>query len=127
MNKKGFTLVEILAVIVIIGVICAIIFPKISNTINNSEFNTYKLSAQALVDCLNEYVLNKKAALISFNGCSYNFDTLTSDCTDFEYNGKSPSGGILSVDADGNVDGWISFEQYKFIVNSNKVSYSVDE
>ena len=34
MNKKGFTLVELLAVIVILGIILLIAVPKVISTIN---------------------------------------------------------------------------------------------
>lgn len=37
LNKKGFTLVELLAVIVILSIIAIIAYPIIGNTINNSK------------------------------------------------------------------------------------------
>lgn len=40
--KKGFTLVELLGVIVIIGVIALITMPVLTNTISQSEEKTYK-------------------------------------------------------------------------------------
>lgn len=40
MNKKGFTLVELLATITIIGIICIIIFPSVNNLIKNNEKTT---------------------------------------------------------------------------------------
>ena len=52
--KKGFTLVELLAVIVILAIILAIAVPTISSMIDNSRFNTYK----------NQQALMKKSAMI---------------------------------------------------------------
>mgnify|MGYP003304134780 CR=1 FL=1 len=124
MNKKGFTLIEILAVVVVIGIICAIIFPKISNTINNSEINTSKLSAQSLVDGLNNYVLDKKATLTPFYGCSYDFATSKNDCSDFEYSGKKPNDGVLEIDSDGNVTGYVVFGEHRYVIYNNKAFYS---
>lgn len=40
--KKGFTLVELLGVIIIIGVIALITMPILTNTISQSEEKTYK-------------------------------------------------------------------------------------
>lgn len=37
MNKKGFTLVELLAIVVLIGVIAAVAVPNITKEINNNE------------------------------------------------------------------------------------------
>ena len=43
MKKKGFTLVELLAVIVILGIIMSITTPIIIKVINDSKKETYKL------------------------------------------------------------------------------------
>lgn len=37
MNKKGFTLVELLAVVVVLGLIAAVLVPIIQDTLNKSE------------------------------------------------------------------------------------------
>ena len=45
MNKKGFTLVELLAVLVLLGLISLLIYPSIRNLMKNNnekEYNTYK-------------------------------------------------------------------------------------
>ena len=44
-KKKGFTLVELLAVIVILAVILVIAVPQIMNTINDSKKGTLKSTA----------------------------------------------------------------------------------
>ena len=56
MNKKGFTLIEILAVIIVLGLVCSILIPKIYKTINGSNENAYKLSTQGLIDSFDNYV-----------------------------------------------------------------------
>ena len=45
MNKKGFTLVELLSVIVILAVILVIAIPQIINVIKQSRISTFKDSA----------------------------------------------------------------------------------
>ena len=42
MNKKGFTLVELLAVISLLGIVGLISIPIISNTLKNSSKNAFK-------------------------------------------------------------------------------------
>lgn len=49
LNKKGFTLVELLAVIVILAIIVGIVFPQIMNSINNSRVSAIHTSAKEIV------------------------------------------------------------------------------
>ncbi|PIC80625.1 Tfp assembly type protein [Sporosarcina sp. P18a] len=45
LNQKGLTLVELLAVIVILGIIAAIAVPAIGNIIENTKYNAVKSDA----------------------------------------------------------------------------------
>ena len=47
--KKGFTLVELLAVITILGLLAVIIVPKVTKTIKDSEQKTNMASANGLL------------------------------------------------------------------------------
>lgn len=53
MKRKGFTLVELLAVIVILGIIGVIVFPTITKTMRNSKQKAYE-------EQINEIVRNAK-------------------------------------------------------------------
>lgn len=48
-NQKGFTLVELLAVIVILGIIAAIAVPSIGGVINKSKDDAQKSNAEMLI------------------------------------------------------------------------------
>ena len=50
MNKKGFTLVEILAIIVIMSLIFALIYPNIQDALNNSKKAISKLNKKQIED-----------------------------------------------------------------------------
>ena len=45
LNRKGFTLVELLAVIVILAIIIALVFPQVTNVLNNSKVSTMHSNA----------------------------------------------------------------------------------
>lgn len=60
-NKEdGFTLVELLAVIVILGVILAIAIPGIGNIVDNAKKNTAKQQETLVIDAAQIYFLDKE-------------------------------------------------------------------
>lgn len=58
--KKGFTLVELLAVVIILGIVALIATPAITNVIKESKMATYKMSVENLVDSLNTEMVSAK-------------------------------------------------------------------
>ena len=56
-NEKGLTLVELLAVIVILGIIAAIAIPSIGNIINNSKVNALIADGQNVLAAANMYFI----------------------------------------------------------------------
>ena len=85
-NKKGFTLVELLAVIVILALIMGIAIVSIGNVVQDSRQNVMFENAQSVIDAI------KKTLAINFvtpDGKSYGFDS-----TILSGRGvKSPMGG----------------------------------
>ncbi len=57
-NEKGLTLVELLAVIVILGIIAAIAVPAIGNIITNSKYNAAKADALNVLNAAQMYYLD---------------------------------------------------------------------
>ncbi|PIC63851.1 Tfp assembly type protein [Sporosarcina sp. P13] len=55
LNQKGLTLVELLAVIVILGIISAIAVPSIGNIITNSKVNALKADGQNVLSAAQMY------------------------------------------------------------------------
>ncbi|MCT2343135.1 prepilin-type N-terminal cleavage/methylation domain-containing protein [Bacillales bacterium AN1005] len=55
-NEKGLTLIELLAVIVILGIIAAIAIPSIANIIEKSRFDAIKADAVQIMNGAQTYV-----------------------------------------------------------------------
>ena len=56
MNRKGFTLIEVLAVIVILGVVLVIGSPYILNAYKNSKLKSEEIFVDRLSDVIDSYV-----------------------------------------------------------------------
>ncbi len=132
--RKGFTLVELLAVIVILAIILAIAIPSISNIISNSEEQAYESQKKFIIDAAKKYVM--------LNGnLTYENYVATITLSDIKNENilpsqiKNPRGGEFD---DNTVimitelsDGKLSYDMatpeelvYKFITNSNPVGNS---
>lgn len=60
MNKKGFTLVEILLVVVILGIICAITIPNIMESLSESKVEAGENVEKVLLENLKLYTKNNE-------------------------------------------------------------------
>ena len=127
MNKKAFTLVELLAVIIIIGLIAVITLPKISDSLENSKKNLSTTSAQGYTKTIDEYILKKqinKEKLnlsgtynINENGDLYN----ESNEYELEYKGKKPTNGTLTYIDNELQSGCITINKYKVTIENGEV------
>ena len=84
-NKKGFSLLELLVVILIIGVLAAIALPQYQLAVDKAEFASFQSTAVSLRDAYNEYVLVHNEGTKDFNDLSFNLPG------DFEVSSPSPS------------------------------------
>lgn len=72
MNKKGFTLVELLVTIVIMGIVIAIAFPSIRGLMVSNAEKKYKALADVLKQGSKLYADEKKYDLNACTKVSYN-------------------------------------------------------
>lgn len=107
-KKKGFTLVEVLAVIVILAIISVITIPVVNNVIENSRKERVKISSKNYLSTLQKDI---HLSLINDDLVSKRFEI--KDKGIYLYNGEEkkldakgilPTSGVVCVDSNGNVD-----------------------
>lgn len=97
--KKGFTLVELLAVIVILGLLAILIVPKINNALKESEKKTNMASANGLIKSVEYKYQDNEIKGISEN-ITIDFTT-GKNIEKIEYNGTKPTSGQISIRKNG--------------------------
>lgn len=120
MNDKGFTVVEALAVVVLIGLLAVIIVSKIKPSIYDSKEASSLSSANSLIIRMEEYYFFKKMNGL-FVECYYDFNNDVNTCEDFSFSGTKPNGGIININANGVISGSVLFGDYNYDIVNNKV------
>lgn len=101
MKKNGFTLVELLAIIIIIGMLVTITAPYIINSINTSKKHAFKNSVEGIVRAIKE-----EAAEINYTEMEYTITdgTITdSEGKELKTAGGDGETGSAYIDENGRV------------------------
>ena len=118
-NKKGFTLVELLAVIVILAIIALIATPIILGVIDNAREGAAKDTAYGYIDAVEKQIaidmLSAEAA-----GTQY---TKTSFGTEVSVKGTVPKSASLTY-TNGKLEGDIAVGDYTYHYNGTSLSLS---
>ncbi len=98
MNRKGFTLIELIAVIVILSLIALIVFPAINSVIKDSKEKAYEEQKQTILKAAKQLSYENSDILpAETDGSTETIELacLTIGCT---INGKQINGGYLNED-----------------------------
>ena len=117
MKKNAFTLVELLAVIIILGILSTLIVPKVMKTLNDSEEKSNLASANGLLKAAEYKYQDNEINGISENivinfGTGQNVDKL-------DFNGKNPDEGVLTITTTGNISMAVKIGDKCYIKQSN--------
>lgn len=113
MNKKGFTLVEVIAAIAIMSVLLLIAVPAVSSTITNSRKNTFWQDAKNKISSAKAKLLNKE----------FEVDIFRSKNENPKYCKEPPLGWYTKIPT-GIIDGK-SYNDYKESVFGYKMKYEM--
>lgn len=110
MNKKGFTLVELLAVIAILAILVIIALPNVLSMFNDSKKNSFMTEVREVFSTAQKQFM-ADAVTGAANGLTYS-NNLTTACDPatgkLEMQGRAVDGGSLSYSITLNSDGTVA-------------------
>jgi len=102
--KKGFTLVELLAVIVILAIVCFITIPLVLNIVDNVNKESAKFGMESIEKAAKLYYNNEQ---LNDNISSTIFVCSKGNCsngkTKLNITGVKPQSGEIIIDKDGTI------------------------
>ncbi|MBP3461318.1 MAG: type II secretion system protein [Bacilli bacterium] len=110
-DKKAFTLVELLAVIVILSVIALIATPLILNIIEEARYGSFKDSVYGALKASKIALANENLEDYPNTKLTINFST-GSNVSKLGLNGSIPKAGYLVIDEEGRTELLISDNRY---------------
>lgn len=104
--KKGFTLVELVVVIAIIGVLAAILVPTMLGVVQDSRITSSNSTAQSLKDRTTEFISKMDGAAKGFVGTTAVVLSVTANAGTWSLTGGASSDWLDTVDhwKNGNVN-----------------------
>lgn len=113
MKRKGFTLVELLGVIVLLGLIALIVYPTVGGMLNKSKEGTLTNTGRGIIKTF-------KQLYVPYVGkeMQYNFNTeefiIAGNVTDekFHTKGELPEGGYIMANSDGKIAMYVYKDGY---------------
>ena len=110
-NKRGFTLVELLAVIVVLGIVASISIYAITNTIRKTKEKSYQVTINEIENMANDYLLenNGKLFFISSNdGSETEYQCVTiKQLIDAGYFKTDITESLVDVDTNVNINDFV--------------------
>ena len=131
-RKKGFTMVELIVVIAIIGVLSAIIIPVVSGYVQKAKKANDKLMGKEIYNSVMNLIAEDREAWKAFHQITSGYQHLTEwIATDDGYadpkqfgNGKSPKDGEYKIVVVAKMDGAKAIDKAAFAwLNGNKEQY----
>lgn len=126
MNKKGMTLVELLAVITVLAIILIIAVPQIGNVIKSGRLNSFKDSALLIAKNAQREYMTQKTTNKDFDPNNMNCDNLANLSDDYGYcNVSFDSEGVATVTLAGTNSG--KFNDMKCVGTLEDINCNIEQ
>lgn len=114
-NKKGFTLVELLAVIVVLGLLAAIILPKITDTVSDAEKQSAAVSGQSYLKVVEAEIVKSQWKNVQLTDGDWTItakglENASKQEYTFSYTGDKPDAGGTITISGGKITGCKDFK-----------------
>ena len=109
MNKKGFTLVELLAVVIIIGILLILTIAVVNKQVKKADYKAAKVNADLYIKEVNNTAQVSRIENNNFSNGKYD----VSDLVEFgaKVNGTMPDSGYLVLDSYKVVSGCLNYNK----------------
>lgn len=126
MNKKGFTLIELMVVVVIIGILAAVAVPKLFGMIAKSKASEVGPAAGTYVKMQQAYV-SEAMAIGNWNIIGYKAPGTNNVTTNFTYSGfvNTGTGNTVALST-GQTDAWTAANNAKLNDCTAAVHWDID-
>ncbi len=85
MDNRGFTLVELLAVIIVIGLIASFALPQVLNQFSNNATELSKQQEELVLESAYSYILENEANYSGHGGCITIKELVSADALDSKF------------------------------------------
>ena len=104
-KNRGFTLIEMLATVVILGIIGLIATPVVTNIVNDAKVGAFKRSVEGITTAIdNKYAVSLLAGNVEETSYIYSNGKSTLGDLDKYFKGKRPDEAIFHINSNGEME-----------------------
>lgn len=118
MNKKGFTLVELLAVVLIIGIVLAITFTVVNNQVKKAHYRATKVNAEVYIKEVNNKATISRMESVKISEGVFSVNSLKE--LGIQVNGTNPDSGFVMITNYKVLNGCLKYDKYKVDIINGK-------